>query len=275
MKSCKEHTVDCGNALMVRIQFRQPKPRCPLVRFQSKHMYRNVFNPFWLGIEFLETTGPAALKSLFGGVHGNRGSGRGNESRVRSTEHAKARCCIRYSDSNLSLGTAQKKVKNARLESHTGGMWHMSTRVITLLAYVQTNERRIRSGELEATTSEGGQTSNGPAPTIGALLSCYGSWRVMYRNVRIGYGHGRRRVTIQEGEGISGVRRAAARRNTVSTRAFWLGIRVNAQRTFLQTRQRVRTRTIDVGNTPGNQIGWSRAHSRHFRCDPNPCAAEC
>ena len=61
---------------MVRIEFWRSKPRRPFVRFQSKHVYRNVFNPFCFAIEFLETAGPAALESLFCRIHGDRGSGR-------------------------------------------------------------------------------------------------------------------------------------------------------------------------------------------------------
>ena len=50
MKSCKEHTVGSGG-LAVRIQFWRPEPRRLFVRFQSKHVYRNVSKPFCLAVE--------------------------------------------------------------------------------------------------------------------------------------------------------------------------------------------------------------------------------
>jgi hypothetical protein len=78
----RERTID-GGQLAVRIQFWWAKPRRSFVRFQSKHVYRNVFNPFRFAIEFLETTSPTALECLFCRMHGDRGSGR--ESTFRTT----------------------------------------------------------------------------------------------------------------------------------------------------------------------------------------------
>lgn len=75
MKPYKGHTINNGNVVAVGVVFWQSKPRRSFIRFQSKHVYRGVFNPLRFVIEFLEATGPTALESWFCGVHGDRRSG--------------------------------------------------------------------------------------------------------------------------------------------------------------------------------------------------------
>jgi len=82
MKPRKERTIDDGGTFEVRVQFWRPEPRDSFARFQSKHMYRNVFKPTLFVLELLGTTSPTALESWFCRVHDDRGNGERCESRA-------------------------------------------------------------------------------------------------------------------------------------------------------------------------------------------------
>lgn len=113
-----KRTSSSGDMLAVRVQFWRAKPWCALVRFQSKHVYGNVSNPFGFSIELLGTAGPAALESSALRIHLNdRGRGRRGQrpESFRRDREQKRGCISRHSLPPLSqIRATRRKVTVVR-----------------------------------------------------------------------------------------------------------------------------------------------------------------
>ena len=143
-----KRTVCSGAMSAVRVQFWRAKPWCAFVRFQSKHVYCNVSNPFNFSIEFLGTAGPAALESSTLRIHlSDRGRGRRGqrpESFRRDRERKRERPyrSIPFLSDSDNTKESQGRARAIGFQTQALACAVYDTRVITLL-YVQANEETI------------------------------------------------------------------------------------------------------------------------------------